>query len=166
MTAGGPVFRAESEVPRAYVIGFLFTIERDRVLLVRKNRPEWQAGRLNGIGGKIEPGELAIDAMIREFKEETGLLVRGWLPFYRERFANGIDLQFFAASADEFDQARTMTDEEILGVGVNLAVTGVPVVPKLSFLLPMALHFMTEPVGNIPVLDAAPPAPQPEKGAP
>lgn len=43
------------------------------VLLVRKNHPAWQAGRLNGIGGGIEEGETQEVAMRREFREETGV---------------------------------------------------------------------------------------------
>ena len=38
------------------VVGFAFTEDRRSVILIRKNRPEWQAGRLNGVGGHIEPG--------------------------------------------------------------------------------------------------------------
>lgn len=52
-----------------YVCGFLF--HEDYVLLVKKNRPDWQAGLLNGIGGKVEPEELSMGAMHREFQEET-----------------------------------------------------------------------------------------------
>jgi len=58
-----------------YVNGFLF-FKRDgfdKVLLILKNRPKWQAGCFNGIGGKVEPGELHIDAMRREFWEEAGV---------------------------------------------------------------------------------------------
>jgi hypothetical protein len=36
-----------------YVVGFAFDTD-GRVALIRKNRPEWQAGRLNGIGGHVE----------------------------------------------------------------------------------------------------------------
>ena len=43
------------------------------VALIRKNKPEWQKGKLNGIGGSIKPGETAMTAMIREWYEGTGI---------------------------------------------------------------------------------------------
>lgn len=55
-----------------YVLGFAFNANRSEVLLIQKLAPEWQAGRWNGIGGKIEEGEIPIRAMLREDKEETG----------------------------------------------------------------------------------------------
>ena len=41
-------------------------------LLVLKNAPAWQVGKLNLPGGKIEEGESPLQAAIRELKEETG----------------------------------------------------------------------------------------------
>lgn len=56
-----------------YVLGFMFDPSLNRVVLIRKNRPEAQKNRYNGIGGKIEKGEVPLQAMEREFWEETGL---------------------------------------------------------------------------------------------
>lgn len=42
-------------------------------LVLEKVRPEWQKGRLNLPGGKIEPGETPEEAAVRELYEETGL---------------------------------------------------------------------------------------------
>jgi len=55
-----------------YVMGFIFNETGDKVLLMRKNKPEWQAGRWNGIGGKIKEDEFSLEAMRRECEEETG----------------------------------------------------------------------------------------------
>jgi ADP-ribose pyrophosphatase YjhB (NUDIX family) len=44
------------------------------VLVVRKDRPEWQVGRYNLVGGKIEDGETPEQCAIRELKEESGLV--------------------------------------------------------------------------------------------
>lgn len=53
-----------------YVAGFYGN--KNNVLLVRKNKPEWQAGLWNGIGGKIDKDEAPLSAMVREWKEEVG----------------------------------------------------------------------------------------------
>jgi 8-oxo-dGTP diphosphatase len=49
---------------------------RDRVILIRKNRPDFQKGKWNGIGGKLEANESPLDAMVREFREETGIVTQ------------------------------------------------------------------------------------------
>jgi len=59
------------------VIGFSFTASRD-VLLLEKLKPAWQKDKLNGVGGKLRKNESPLDGMIREFKEETGLVVSKW----------------------------------------------------------------------------------------
>lgn len=101
-----------------YVCGFLFDPERTRVLLIRKRRPAWQAGKLNGVGGKIEPGETAIDAMRREFTEETGLRVSDWQHVVTLRGADdfgsghGWAGHFFRAFGD-LGSALSVTDEQL-----------------------------------------------------
>lgn len=62
-----------------YAVGFVHT--DDLVALIRKDRPEWQAGFLNGIGGKLEKDETPLEAMIRECKEEAGRYVGPWEHF-------------------------------------------------------------------------------------
>lgn len=54
-----------------YVLGFIFNKAKDRVLLVEKKRPRWQAGHWNGMGGKIEQDDKnPMSAMHRETSEE------------------------------------------------------------------------------------------------
>jgi len=58
-----------------YVMGFIFNKAKDKVLLVEKNKPDWMAGRWNGMGGKIgdnNKDETPLEAMRRECEEETG----------------------------------------------------------------------------------------------
>jgi 8-oxo-dGTP diphosphatase len=58
-----------------YVLVFPYdpTGEPERVMLIRKAKPEWQKGRLNLVGGKVEPGESFDQAAEREFREETSV---------------------------------------------------------------------------------------------
>jgi 8-oxo-dGTP diphosphatase len=125
-----------------YVCGFCFTEARDRVLLIKKKRPKWQNGRLNGIGGHIEPNELEIQAMKREFWEETGISsnVRAikWnrLAYLR---GSGWEVCFFHAFSDEMAQAVTTTDEEIVELAVRDAMFDPLVLPNVPMLLALAL---------------------------
>lgn len=54
-----------------YVLGFAFNDYQ--VLLIEKQKPAWQKGLYNGLGGHIEKDETPIAAMVREFKEECGI---------------------------------------------------------------------------------------------
>lgn len=54
-----------------YVLGFAYDTY-GAVAMILKNRPAFQLGKWNGIGGHVEAGEHLTSAMAREFKEETG----------------------------------------------------------------------------------------------
>lgn len=56
-----------------YVLGFAFD-DLGRIALIHKVKPKWQEGLWNGIGGKVEGNELDVEAMVREFREETGVI--------------------------------------------------------------------------------------------
>lgn len=43
------------------------------ILLVTKAKPEWQKGKLNLLGGKVELNETPTQAAIRELYEESGI---------------------------------------------------------------------------------------------
>ena len=57
-----------------YVLGFAFDDAGDNVVLIQKTKPAWQAGKWNGLGGKIEAEEAPLVAMVREFYEEAGVI--------------------------------------------------------------------------------------------
>lgn len=99
-----------------YVIGFAFSEDRQRVVLIRKNGaavPEHK-GKLNGVGGKIEPHETTYEAMSREFKEETGVDLPDFLWEFRGTFSGeGWSVKVFSCFSDQVLGARTETDEEV-----------------------------------------------------
>lgn len=103
---------------RKYVVGFLFNRHEDEVLLIKKRKPEWQRGRLNGIGGSIEVGETPLEAMRREFREETGLDIVHWEKFLTMNVFNGANTEkavvhFFLCKSDVIENAKTTTRESI-----------------------------------------------------
>lgn len=57
--------------PQEYTLGFMFSADLREVLLIRKDHPDWQRRRLNGIGGKSDPSRDTIFEMVREFNEEA-----------------------------------------------------------------------------------------------
>src|ERR1700732_2872515 len=67
---------------RTMVCGFLFN--GSSVLLVEKQKPDWQRGLLNGVGGKVEDGELPDAAMRRELFEAAELRAPDWQRCARE----------------------------------------------------------------------------------
>lgn len=125
-----------------YVIGFLFSQEGLSLAMVRKNKPEWQKGLLNGIGGKIEDDELPIQAMNREFKEEAGVEDINWqqrLILMGETF----ELHVFSAfDHDKFLQVKTMEEEKIERMQVNSLNThsDFKTVDNLKWLVPLLLE--------------------------
>lgn len=124
-----------------YVVGFAFNVSRNYVVLIRKARPEWQAGKLNGIGGHVETGESHLIAMVREFYEETGVDTE---PNRWERYArltglhSGVD--FFRFFDSSISAVRTTTDEPVDIYWVTDVLRDDDVLPNLKFLIPMALE--------------------------
>lgn len=66
---------------KEFSLGFIFNATGDRVLLVHKQKPEWQAGKINGIGGKLEEGETPEECIARETFEEARLTIpsQAWI---------------------------------------------------------------------------------------
>lgn len=135
--------------PRRFVLGFCFDFGYHNVLLIEKNRPPWQAGKLNGIGGKIEEGESPAAAMAREFREETGGLVGDptFTPYGRLVVdglpEDNVEVWLFHAKIGiEFSPGLhgREIDGEILHVSRRDDVVNWPAVPNVRVLLPLAFN--------------------------
>lgn len=83
-----------------YVLGFLFDQSKSSVALLKKDHPSWQKGKLNGPGGAVNDDEIPIDAMEREFLEETGTRIEysRWHYYAEMRFKTDIVLCFTATA--------------------------------------------------------------------
>lgn len=91
-----------------------FVVRGDEVLLIHKKRG-LGAGKVNGPGGRIEPGETARQAAIREVQEELGVTprdpqLRGELFF---QFADGYALHCAVFLADGCEGEAVETDEAV-----------------------------------------------------
>lgn len=115
-----------------YVLGFCFT-EDGKVLLMNKLRPEWQAGKVNGVGGKIEPFESSHDAMIREFWEETGVRIREWRSGFKISKAGWTMFVFSALVKEQF--VTEMRDESTFWWEVGTLPENV--IPNLHWIIPL-----------------------------
>lgn len=116
----------------AYVVGFLFRNDDKEVALIKKLKPDWMKGKLNGVGGKIEAGESPLVAMRREFKEETGADVKNWHNFlsFNEPF-----IGFFISR--EPAEIRTVEAEEVNWYPVE-DIRHLNTIPNLEWLIPLA----------------------------
>lgn len=127
---------------KRYVCGFAFSEGKKHVLLIRKQRPEWQRGKFNGIGGHVEPFDTTFrSAMTREFAEESGLSIAAthWDPFITIG-GEGWEVHFFRVFGIKIYMAKTMTDEEVQIIRVDdLPSLAAMCLPNLQWLIPMAL---------------------------
>ena len=126
-----------------HVLGFAMSKDRKRILLVQKNRPAWQAGLLNGIGGKIESFDTTPhDAMVREFVEEAGIQtnVEDWHKF-ATLAGDSFHIHVFWSILDNFDSFVSVTDEEIKAIPIKAlqVINFYGCISNLSWLINMLL---------------------------
>lgn len=131
------------------VLGFYFAKNSSTVLLVKKARPDWQKGKLNGIGGHIEDGESPEQAMIREFREETGTEVRDWakvtilsgndwMAHVFRSFGNVMEVQ-----GTEDEPVGYFTINDVANMGMD------KILHNLKWLIPLCLDSFS----NVPVVN-------------
>lgn len=131
-----------------YVLGFAFIPDRSKVLLIEKKRPAWQLGMLNGVGGKVEQGELISAAMAREFQEETGILTEKehWASFGK---CEGHDYKVYLYTTIIPEvEPQALTDEPPMWFPISdlgHLITEALGVPDAANLIALALQYHTVP---------------------
>jgi 8-oxo-dGTP diphosphatase len=102
----------------------LFIIKDGRILLIEK-KTGLGAGKINGPGGKIEPGETALEAAIRETQEE--LLITPHTPRklgeLQFSMSDHPDILCHVYRSDDFSGIPTETEE---AVPVWIALDAIP----------------------------------------
>ena len=90
----------------------LFVIQNEKILLIHKKRGLGR-GKINGPGGRLEPGETPQQAAVREVIEEvgvtpTGVVSAGELLF---QFCDGYSLHGYVFTASGYEGELIETDE-------------------------------------------------------
>jgi len=124
-----------------YVAGLLFSLDMSQVALIKKERPAWQKGRFNAIGGKIEDDETPEQAMRREFREEAGVdIIEQYWDLTVKMGGSDWELYFYRSWGKPED-CRTQTDEEVFVFDVDeVKLMSRPhFIGNLSWLVPLCL---------------------------
>lgn len=92
----------------------LFIVDQDRVLLIRKKRG-FGKGKVNGPGGKLDPGETELECAVRETEEELGVhavspVKRGELWF---QFVDGMAMHVAVFHATRHEREAIETEEAV-----------------------------------------------------
>lgn len=120
-----------------YVLGFMISND-NRIALIQKKRPSWQAGLLNGIGGHIEPDDsCAKQAMRREFEEETNVYHYDWEKFAVIKSPHS-HVTCYRSFVNELPRMASNTDETVFIMNI-FAIDYSKCVPHLRWLIPLAL---------------------------
>ncbi|QDM02089.1 NUDIX hydrolase [Aliarcobacter butzleri] len=96
-----------------YVVGIV--TDGSKILLLRKNNPDWQKGLYNGVGGKVDLDETPFEAIIRECQKEVGLEISNWSEIETIPLQSGVDLTYFFAviEEEELKKAQSLQDERV-----------------------------------------------------
>jgi len=125
-----------------YVVGFMMDPTLSKVVLIRKIKPEWQKGLINGVGGKIGDnieGETPEQAIDREFKEEAGVEGLDWKPYLTLTTPHS-ELHFFRAIGN-VHRAQTRTGEFVSIYDIPDVMDRCDTIPNLRWCIQMARTF-------------------------
>ena len=148
-----------------YVLGFIFCLEKRQVLLIRKNRPAFQKGYHNGIGGKVEAKEHSRAAMVRECREECGLhtVEKEWRLFCEMDCTEStdglsptwhIDCFTIVVDHDRFKNLISTTDEVItIWSLMHIHTMNKTLLGNTAWLIAMALDKLSNDAFAVPIMN-------------
>lgn len=127
------------------VVGFHFDEKLEKVVLIRKLKPDWQKNKLNGVGGKIEGDETPLDAMVREYEEETGVKTElfNWMYFMTMQ-GEDFKIFYFVAQGD-ISTVRSVEAEKVEVIELkDLTLTRKDTVENLAWITGAAYDVVSD----------------------
>lgn len=133
---------------KKYTVGFLFSSDLSQVLLIHKLTPEWQKGKLNGLGGKLEKGESTKQSFIREIYEESGITLES-KQVIKMGLLKGVEWKVFVfAAVYEGEIFTPKTYEKELLEWFEVDNLPANCVPNLYWQIPFARNELRFKTGN------------------
>lgn len=127
------------------VVGFHFDEKLEKVVLIRKLKPDWQKNKLNGVGGKIEGDETPLDTMVREYEEETGVKTElfHW-QYFMTMQGEDFKIFYFVAQGD-ISTVRSVEAEKVEVTNLeDLTLTRKDTVENLAWITGAAYDVVTD----------------------
>jgi hypothetical protein len=135
------------------VVGFVFSVNLSSVVLIRKSKPAWQYGLLNGVGGKKNDDDANLTyTMMREYEEEAGVKTNyyDWNKFAILEGSDWAVNCFYAVSDEIFMQSKTKENEQIEKIRVS-KLTEEKTLYNLQWLIPLALNCTQNVFAGLPI---------------
>lgn len=137
-----------TEEKQKFTLGFIFDSKLEKILLIKKNCPDFQRNKLNGLGGKLEENECPYSGITRETQEESELFIDEfkWNKFCELDTKFGYVYCFYTVTDDIYNY-KQIEDEplSLYLVEEDESIIGVPYfyfdrMANLDYLIPMSLN--------------------------
>lgn len=136
---------ARMQFMQQFTLGFIFDTSLKKILLVHKNKPAWQKGKINGIGGKLRKNESRKVGIRRETFEESGLIIpaRSWT--YVATIKDSPETTIYVLTAvynNDLSDAKSKTGEKVQWFKtIKLPNT---TISNLMWLIPLCLNRLND----------------------
>lgn len=128
----------------ASTLGFIYTPDFSKVLLITKQKPVFHKDKINGLGGKCETGESSLDCIVREVKEEADILIESkhWIQIGSIHWTEWHVEVFAAIYTGIISNIKSLTECEVAWYDTKKLPKNI--ISNLSWLVPLGIDVLTE----------------------
>lgn len=125
-------------------LGFIYTSDLSKVLLIKKQKPVFHKDKLNGLGGKNEVGETTRQCIVREVLEEAGLniLTKDWQKIGSLKWTEWQVTVFVAIYKGKDITNKIMKENQVAWYSVKDLPDNI--ISNLSWLVPMGVDVLKQ----------------------